>query len=305
LRSELTLIGHDIEGEWNLPLLENAAAISQASLLLAPGDPASRGTAGPSGSSPEIEELLGRFDHVVACEAIPASRNVYDYTAPRGQLGVIVGNERSGIPRDLLQRAGQVVSIPMFGRGMTSVNVAVAAAIILYALQRDLGRKRLRASALSHRDVDLLVLGSPNPHELGSLFRSAWAFGWRRVFLADPEEAWFSEDRATILAGRAAARRELNRLAILPADRLELREYAGIVVCDGERQGTPLSRFSLPPGPRLLLVYGSGVPPFDGANPAERVFIDYAAAEVTACYRHAGSILLSVISQLLRGKPRG
>ncbi len=303
---ELALIGHDIEGLWNLPLLQNAAAMSRASLVLSPDGPASRVADGSSGPLPPIEELLGRFDHVVACEAVPASRSVYDYAVPRGHLGVIVGNELAGIPRHLLQRADQVVSIPMLGQGLSSVNVAVAAAIVLYALRRDLGRKRLRAAGRSHRDVDLLVLGPPNPHELGSLFRSAWAFGWRRVFLADPAGVWFSEDRPTVLAGRAAARREVNRLTIMPDDRLDLRDYAAMVVCDGQRQGTPLSRFSLPEGHRILLVYGQPVArSFDFAGAVEHVFIDHADAEVMACYRHAGSILLSVVSQLLRERPRG
>jgi tRNA G18 (ribose-2'-O)-methylase SpoU len=153
----------------------------------------------------------------------------------------------------------------MFGRGMSSVNVAVAAAIVLYALQRDLGRKRLRPSALAHRDVDLLVLGPPDPNELGSLFRSVWAFGWPRVFLADPRGTWFSKDRSTVVAGRAAARREVNPLVIAPHDQLDVREYARIVRCDGERQGTALSRYSLTARDQTLLVYGGGELPLQAA----------------------------------------
>jgi len=298
--TELTLIGYGIEGAWNVPLLRDAAEMSGASLLFAQGEPPSGGTAEADGSSPQIDELWGRFDRVVACEAIPASRSVYEYPAPRGQLGVIVGNELAGIPRQMLKKADQVVSIPMFGKGMSSVNVAVAAAIVLYALQRDLGRKRLRTSALTHRDVDVLVLSPPDPNELGSLFRSAWAFGWQRVFLADPQGTWFSRDRSTVLAGRAAARREVNPLVIAPHDQLDLREYARIVLCDGRRQGTPVSRFSLPGRDKTLLVYGDGAWPCSVSAPVEQVFVDHAAAEVPACFRHAGSILLSVISQLLR-----
>lgn len=300
MTSGLTLIGCDIEGEWNLPLLRNAAEMSDASLLFARCDAPSRAPDGAGGPLPQIDELLGRFDHVLACEAIGASRNAYEYAAPRGKLAVIVGNELAGIPRRVLKKADQVVAIPMFGRGMSSVNVAVAAAIVLYALQRDLGRKRLQTSGLSHRDVDVLVLGPPDPSELGSLFRSVWAFGWRRIFLADAGGAWFSKDRSTVVAGRAAARREVNPLVIAPHDRLDLREYARIVLCDGERRGTALSRFSLPDQDKTLLVYGDGELPFAFPGSVERVFVDYPAAEVKACFRHAGSILLSVISQQLR-----
>jgi hypothetical protein len=37
----------------------------------------------------------------------------------------------------------------------------------------------------------------------------------------------------------------------------------------------------------------------------ERIYVDHGAAEVDACFRHAGSILLSVISQRLRRARRG
>ena len=66
---------------------------------------------------PHIDELLSRFDHVIACEATKQSRAIYDYAAPRGHLAVIVGNELRGIPNCLLKKADQVVSIPMIGRG--------------------------------------------------------------------------------------------------------------------------------------------------------------------------------------------
>lgn len=301
--SALTLIGQGIEGEWNIPLLRNAAEMSGASLLFAQEENSACKPDGPDGSRPQIERMWQRFDHVVACEAIPAGRNVYEYPAPRGRLGVIVGNELSGIPRQMLRKADQVVAIPMFGRGISSVNVAVAAAVVLYALQRDLGRKRLRTSALAHRDVDVLVLGPSDPNELGSLFRSVWAFGWQRVFLADPQGAWFSKDRSTVIAGRAAARREVNPLVIAPHDQLDVREYERIVRCSSERQGTALSRYSLTSRGKTLLVYGDGELPFEFTGPVDSVYVDYAAAEVPACFRHAGSILLSVVSQLLwRGR---
>ena len=124
--------------------------------------------------------------------------------------------------------------------------MAVAAAIVLYVVQQDLGRKRLRTSALSCRDVDVLVLGPSDPSELGSLLRSAWAFGWQRVFLADRGGAWFTKDRQTILAGRAAARGEVNRLVVSPWEQCNLQDYDQVVVCGGARRGTALSRFALP-----------------------------------------------------------
>jgi tRNA(Leu) C34 or U34 (ribose-2'-O)-methylase TrmL len=337
--SRLTLLGLDIGGEWNLPLLRNAAEISGSSLLFAQANGPSSGP-GWTGDSlpsvgqsvpshlagesqavreaasqatrpscddrlPHVDDLLTQFDHVIACEATKQSRAVYDYAAPRGHLVVIVGNELGGIPNRLLKKADQVVSIPMLGRGMSSVNVAVAAAIVLYALERDLGRKRLRPASLSHRDIDVLVVAPPDPNELGSLLRSAWAFGWRRVFLDDRNGVWFTTDRPTVLAGRAAARREVNPLVVAPCGQIDLQEYDRVVVCDGQQQGTPLSRFSLPGRGKVLLVYGDGSLPSDFTAAAERVHVDHAVSEARACFRHGGSILLSVVSHLLRRGRRG
>jgi hypothetical protein len=302
----LTLVGVNIEGEWNVPLLDSAAEVSGAALVLARDDDPAMSAGGPplaDAPLPKVDELLTQFDHVVACEAAKRSQSVYECATPRGRLAVIVGNELRGVSKRLLKKADQVVSVPMLGRGITSVNVAAAAAIALYALERDLGRKRLRASALCQRDVDVLISGPSDPSELGSLLRSAWAFGWRRVFLEDRHAVWFTSDRATVLAGRAAARRETNPLAVVPWQEMDLRQYNRILVCNGRSPGTPLSRFSLPSSGKVLLVYGDArsfsVPP------AEPVCVDYAVPGATARFRNTGSILLSVVSQLLRRQWRG
>lgn len=331
MKSDVTLLALDIEGEWNVPLLRNAAEMSGAALLFAHADGPSNGRVACSASDgdsterpprvetagdetpvddrgkqqfltepmPHIDELLGRFNRVIACEATKQSRSIYDYPAPRGHVAVIVGNELRGVPKRLLKKVDQVVSIPMYGRGMSSFNVAAAAAIALYSLERDLGRKRLRPSSLTQRSVDVLLVGPRDSSELGSLLRSAWAFGWKRVFLDDPHGVWFSEDRATILAGRAAARREVNPLVVASAAQIDLREYDSVMLCDGQSQGSPLSRLSLPSAGKLLLVYGEGDPARDYAS-AERIFVDHKVSKVGAGFRHAGSILLSVISHILR-----
>jgi tRNA(Leu) C34 or U34 (ribose-2'-O)-methylase TrmL len=304
VKDRLTLIGLDIEGEWNVPLLANAAEMSRASLLFASNATSVDEVTAGNASVPRIEGLLGQFDHVFACEATERSKSVYDFAAPRGHLGIVVGNERHGISSSVLKKAEDVVSIPMLGRGLTSVNVAVAAAIILYAVERDLGRKRPRPSNLCHDDVDVLVVGPSDPSELGSLFRSAWAFGWQRVFLADRGLVWFTRDRPTVLAGRAAARCELNRVGVCPDTQLSIQDYDRIVICEDAPSGTPLSRYALPKCGKMLLVYGGNDPQVERSNAIERIYVDHAAA-VEARFRHAGSILLSVISRLLRRGRRG
>jgi hypothetical protein len=168
--------------------------------------------------------------------------------------------------------------------------------VVLYAFSRDLGRRKKPTCRLRRRDIDVLIDAPPDPHELGSLLRSAWAFGWRRIFVADKHRVWFSEEQKVILEGRAAARRAKNPIAVLPAGRLDPADYDGIAVCDGRREGTPLSRWRLPACERLLTVIGTGV---NRVRPdAERVFVDHVNVDVTPRFRHAGSILLSVISEL-------
>lgn len=305
MKDKQTLVGLDVEGEWNVPLLTNAAKMSGASLLFASSAASRSETAGTADPSVPIDELLSQFDHVLACEVTTKSRSIYDYPAPRGHLGVIVGNELRGIPGKVLRKVDQVVSIPMSGRGVSSVNVAVAAAVVLYVLERDFGRKRIRTSPLLHNDVDLLVLGPPDPSELGSLLRSAWAFGWQRVFLADRNGVWFTKDRPTVLAGRAAARGEVNRIAVRPCEQLTPEEYEQIIICDNVSTGTPLSRYSLANHGRVLLVYGDGDLPFAASESVKQVYVDHAVSEAIPCFRHSGSIFLSVISQQLRQGRRG
>jgi tRNA C32,U32 (ribose-2'-O)-methylase TrmJ len=302
LKTRFTLVGLEIEGPWNVPLLANAAEMSGASLLFAEGKIPPSATDAAKGSIGS-DEMLSRFDRLLACETAAKSRSVYDYPVPRGHVGLIVGNERNGIPPKLLKKVHDVVSIPMLGRGLSSVNVAVAAAIVLYVVERDFGRKRFRPVALSHRDVDVLAFAPADPSELGSFLRSAWAFGWQRLFLADPGGAWFTDDRPTILAGRAAARCEVNRLVVSPREQLHLGDYDQVVLCDNRRNGEPLSRFTLRNQGKVLLVYGDADEPVRSHETAERVYVDHAAATVDPCFRHAGSILLSVLSrQLARGR---
>lgn len=305
MKNKLTLIGLEIEGDWNIPLLRNAAELSGASLAFAQNENPTNAPERANELVIGIDELLGQYDHVLACEATEQSRSVYDYPVPRGHLGLIVGNERNGVPHDILKKVSQVVSIPMLGQEMSSVNVAVAAAAILYVVERDLARKRFRISTRSHRDVDLLLLGPTDPSELGSLLRSAWAFGWQRLFLADRHGVWFTNDRQTILAGRAAARGEVNRIVVRPWEQLNLRDYDQIVVCGNTRSGTPLSRFALPDRGKVLLVYGDDEPLLGVRESCERIYVDHRATKIAPCFRHGGSILLSVISQRLRRGRRG
>lgn len=297
-RSNFTLVPLDSEGEWNWPLLENAAAMSGADCVFATSGPAGEGLR--PGIRP-LDEVLAGFRHVIACEAVRGSFSVYDFPAPREKTAVIVGNELKGIPRSVLKRADSIVSIPMAGADITSVNVAASAATALYVLSGDFGRKKQRRSSLLQRDVDILIQDPADPHELGSLLRSVWAFGWRRVFLDDSHGVWFTRDQKTMLDSRAAARRHKNPLTVLDAEQIEYAEYDAVLRCNSDRQGSPLSRLSLPEGPRLLIVLGDNSK--GDAIPDETDFncyVDFARSDVQGRFRHTGSIILSMVSQMVK-----
>jgi tRNA G18 (ribose-2'-O)-methylase SpoU len=296
-----TLIGLDIEGDWNRPLLVNAAALAGCECIFASSGASE---AAPSGqSAPEqisLERALEGYRHVLACESIKASVSIYDLPAPREKTAILVGNEVQGIPRQVLKRVHRVVSVPMVANELSSLNVAVAAAITLYGLTHDLARKRRVPSNLRRPEVDLLIAAPPDPNELGSLLRSAYAFGWRRAFVSDPHRVWFSGDQGTILKSRAAARRAKNPLVVAPAEKLDLARYDAVLACDLGQSGSPLSRLRLPECRRLLVVVGNWELTESGDSMVTRVAIDHADRSAGARFRHDGSIFLSLTSQLLR-----
>lgn len=300
--SEICLAPLDTEGEWNRPLLENAAAMSNAGCVFASSAAQVRMTTdGVAVGGLTLDELLERFRTVIACEVVRDSESIYEFPAPRGKTAVLVGNEERGIPRSVLKKAEGIVAIPMAGGNMSSVNVAVSAAVALYVFSKDLGRRRKRPGGLRQRNIDILIQAPGDPHEVGSLLRSAWAFGWRRVFMADPHGVWVTQDHQTVLEGRAAARRSKNPLAVLPVSQLQMDAYDRFWLCTGRREGMPLSRTCLPSCHRLLVVCGDGsdlVVPSEGC---ERVFVDHTNPEIQPRFRHAGSILLSMVSEMAGG----
>jgi hypothetical protein len=295
-KSPFCLVPLDTQGEWNLPLLENAAHISGAECIFASSG--NNSIASINGVA-SLDEVLQSFRNIIACEIIRDSINIFTFPAPREHTAVLVGNEQTGIPRPVLKKADSIVSIPMVGTGMSSVNVAVSAATALYVLSKDLGRRKKVKGKLAQRDVDILINAPEDPHELGSLLRSAWAFGWRRVFLNDPSGVWFSKDKNTVIESRAAARSFKNPLVVLPIEKIDSKVYDQVVVCDESPEGRRLSRFRIPDCRKLLVVYGKRCESLLLNPPTDRLFVDFADQSISPFFRHRGSILLACLSDLL------
>ena len=66
-----------------------------------------------------------------------AAHSLYE-TDLTGPAGIILGSEERGISERLLKKADYLVSIPMKGK-ISSLNVSVAAGIILFELNRQRG----------------------------------------------------------------------------------------------------------------------------------------------------------------------
>jgi TrmH family RNA methyltransferase len=61
--------------------------------------------------------------------------SIYTETAPQDEFALIVGNEGSGISKDILAKTSVNLYIPIYGQS-ESLNVAVAAGILLYHLRK-------------------------------------------------------------------------------------------------------------------------------------------------------------------------
>lgn len=70
---------------------------------------------------------------IVGVELAEEAVRLADLPAARNRTIAVLGNERSGIPPEALDRLDLVVEIPMIGTG-ASLNVAVAGSLVLYRL---------------------------------------------------------------------------------------------------------------------------------------------------------------------------
>lgn len=85
---------------------------------------------------PDRPSLLAALEghQVLATSCSPAAKpmSVYDFTRP---TAIIMGNEHSGVPDELVNGVDGELYIPMYGM-IQSFNVSVAAALILYEASR-------------------------------------------------------------------------------------------------------------------------------------------------------------------------
>lgn len=296
----LTLIALDIQGEWNLPQLTNAAELSGASLQYCKSGKF-EALAAPTNTP--FSEIRNKFSAVIACETGVKARNIFQFPSPRGNIALVVGNEEKGIPKSVLKQCSDIVTLPMPSRSLTSVNVAASASACLYIIQRDLARQGgFQTNRRNQNIFDLAILAPEDPAECGSIIRSAGAFGFRRVYLHDPFCSWFSDNREKITLSRAAARREVNPVHIKPFEELDASGYSKVINFSRIGTGLPLSRYRMKNNGQILITLGfENVETELSHIPQDDIFIDFADSSIYPKPRHEACIALSVLTnQIIR-----
>lgn len=143
----LLLVGEHIQDPRNVGVLVRTAEAAGCSAFVLSGDSAEpfsraavRSTTGsilrlPLCIAPDLPAALARLRdrgaRIVATSARAAS-SVYDLPLEGGPLALVVGNETVGISPELRESATDFVSLPMAPDGASSLNVTVAAGVLLY-----------------------------------------------------------------------------------------------------------------------------------------------------------------------------
>ncbi len=80
-----------------------------------------------------LKELKEMGYNIVALEQTKVSKNIFDWQ-PKFPLALVLGNEKTGVPKSLLKYCDESVEIPMSGK-KNSLNVSVAAGVAMYIIK--------------------------------------------------------------------------------------------------------------------------------------------------------------------------
>jgi RNA methyltransferase, TrmH family len=134
---------HGVEDPGNVgAIVRSAHALAGATVVLGPGcaDPFS-----PKAVRASMGSLFARPPARATFEALPGRRLALDsgsgqplgeVTIGDGPVVVCLGAEREGLPAELLEAADAVARIPLRPDGPDSLNVAMAATVALYEVER-------------------------------------------------------------------------------------------------------------------------------------------------------------------------
>src|SRR5579871_1364115 len=116
-RPAWTVIGEEIDGEWNAIALEDAARWFGGDYIgmQAPDGDARSGVLADERARDSPPDPLREYDWLIAAENTPAAADVYTYRLPPGVVrpALILGNEAKGLRRRTVKRAHATVQIPI------------------------------------------------------------------------------------------------------------------------------------------------------------------------------------------------
>jgi len=81
-----------------------------------------------------LKKLKKEGYNIVALERTKNSKNIFKWK-PKFPLALVVGNEKTGVAKSLLEYCDETVEIPMRGR-KASLNVSVAAGVAMYYISQ-------------------------------------------------------------------------------------------------------------------------------------------------------------------------
>jgi tRNA G18 (ribose-2'-O)-methylase SpoU len=253
----MRLVGDGVENPANARALMDAAAMFGASCCFRDTRGLARAWDSERGGVLELidtPELIDRLRPMVVVENTPEATIVFGATLPASQSSVVVGGERLGVRADLLRAAARTVQIPMSGRGVNTLNVAASGAVALYYLLAGRGLGLRLAKRPEERRPALLLSGPSDHVEAGSAIRSAAAFGWRMVGLADTQRVWFGVSRGVTTEGRAAARSHRNFIRVAPMRAGPQLGFRRVVLAGAHIDGPPIHRVDITGRDTLLVI---------------------------------------------------
>lgn len=150
-RTGFYLVGESIQDPRNVGVLIRTAEAAGCTALVLSADSAEpfsrasvRSTTGsilrmPLCITPDLVGLMSRFGErggAIVASSARAEKLVYESDLCRNPLAVLVGNETQGISSALRGVATDFVALPMSPEGASSLNVTVAAGVLLYEVVR-------------------------------------------------------------------------------------------------------------------------------------------------------------------------
>jgi 23S rRNA (guanosine2251-2'-O)-methyltransferase len=148
MKKDLIVIAHNIRSTYNVGSLFRTCDAAGASELILGGY-----TAGPEhpkvlktalgaerfvpwkkvkATWREIERLKKEGYQICALELSKESKDIFKFI-PRFPCALVVGNEKTGLSKEIMKRCDKVLAIPMRGN-KESLNVVVAAGVAMYRI---------------------------------------------------------------------------------------------------------------------------------------------------------------------------